>query len=242
MPSFVHARVCGLLLCAWLLPVQASASVVIATTRVIYPAQQSEVTVRLSNEGSSPSLVQAWIDDGRAQAALEDLDVPFSLSPPLFRIDPKKGQSLRIAKLGQALPADRESMYWLNVLDVPPKAEGDVLQVSLRSRIKLLYRPAGLSGSAAEAHRKLTWTLVSDAQSWALEAHNPTPYFVNLSSIGTQQEGRELQGEPSHVPPLGSARFAIAGLQPAAGAGVTVKYAAIDDYGALRENSALAHR
>ncbi|MGG5288771.1 fimbrial biogenesis chaperone [Pseudomonas shirazensis] len=241
MPSFVHARVCGLLLCALLLPVQASASVVIATTRVIYPAQQSEVTVRLSNEGSKPSLVQAWIDDGRAQAPLEELDVPFSLSPPLFRIDPKKGQSLRIGKLGPALPADRESMYWLNVLDVPPKVEGNVLQVSLRSRIKLLYRPAGLSGSAAQAHGKLTWKVVREAQDWVLEAHNPTPYFVNLSSLGTQQDGRELEGEPSHVPPLASARFVMPGLQPVPGTAVVVSYAAIDDYGALREGTGLAH-
>lgn len=237
MPLFVHARACGLLLCAWLLPFQAVASVVIATTRVIYPEQRSEVTVRLSNESSTPSLVQAWIDDGRAQAALEDLDVPFSLSPPLFRIDPQQGQSLRISKLGPILPADRESIYWLNVLDVPPKTEGNVLQVSLRSRIKLLYRPAGLAGSAAQAYRQLTWTLVSDDQGWALEAHNPTPYFVNLSSLGTQQDGRELYGEPSHVPPLASTRFAIKGLQPAQGAQITVRYAAIDDYGALRESS-----
>ncbi|MBO0367552.1 fimbria/pilus periplasmic chaperone [Pseudomonas putida] len=240
MQSFVPARVCGLLLCACVLPSQASASVVIATTRVIYPAQQSEVTVRLSNEGSSPSLVQAWIDDGRAQAALEDLDVPFSLSPPLFRIDPKKGQSLRIAKLGQALPADRESLYWLNILDVPPKADGNVLQVSLRSRIKLLYRPVGLSGSAAEAYLQLTWKLVSDTQGWALEAYNPTPYFINLSSLDMLQGGGELHGEPSHVPPLASTRFAIPGLQPAPGASVKVSYAAIDDYGALRESVGLA--
>lgn len=101
MQSFVPARMCGLLLCACVLPSQASASVVIATTRVIYPAQQSEVTVRLSNEGSSPSLVQAWIDDGRAQAALEDLDVPFSLSPPLFRIDPKRARVCALPSLAR---------------------------------------------------------------------------------------------------------------------------------------------
>ena len=38
------------------------ASVVIGTTRVIYQEKDREVTVRLTNDGKHPALVQAWID------------------------------------------------------------------------------------------------------------------------------------------------------------------------------------
>src|SRR5215475_3561481 len=56
---------------AWLasLPVPAEASVVIAATRVIYDANESEVTLKLSNEGQSPALVQSWIDAGDVRGA-----------------------------------------------------------------------------------------------------------------------------------------------------------------------------
>lgn len=47
-----------------------SASVVLDATRVIYPEDKSEVTVRMTNEGEQPKLVQVWIDDGDKQATL----------------------------------------------------------------------------------------------------------------------------------------------------------------------------
>src|SRR3546814_9447820 len=42
----------------------ANASVVIAGTRVVFPAANGEVTVRLNNNGEQPALVEAWIDNG----------------------------------------------------------------------------------------------------------------------------------------------------------------------------------
>jgi chaperone protein EcpD len=98
----------------------AFASVVLAGTRVIYPEKEREVTLKLTNEGTSPALVQAWVDDGNANATPDEAKSPFTLVPPLFRLDPKKGQTLRIIYLREPLPSDRESLFWLNVLEVPP--------------------------------------------------------------------------------------------------------------------------
>lgn len=72
------------------------ASVVIGTTRVIYQEKDREVTVRLTNDGKHPALVQAWIDSGNPNALPDDTKTPFILTPPLFRIDPNQGQSLRL--------------------------------------------------------------------------------------------------------------------------------------------------
>jgi len=57
----------ALLLCSS----QSFASVVINGTRIIYPAQEREVTIKLDNNGDSPSLVQAWLDDGDAKQTPE---------------------------------------------------------------------------------------------------------------------------------------------------------------------------
>ena len=40
------------------------AEIVIHGTRVIYPSDAREVTLQVSNNGSKPALVQAWIDEG----------------------------------------------------------------------------------------------------------------------------------------------------------------------------------
>jgi chaperone protein EcpD len=40
------------------------ASVTVGGTRVVYPLDQREVTVKLDNDSAAPSLVQVWIDDG----------------------------------------------------------------------------------------------------------------------------------------------------------------------------------
>ena len=54
----------------------------------------------------------------------ESVDAPFLITPPLFRMDAQKEQSLRIVYTHDQLPADRESLFWLNVLEVPPKPTG----------------------------------------------------------------------------------------------------------------------
>lgn len=50
----------ALLLALPLIAPVAQANVVIAGTRVIYPADQREVTLRLDNRGELPALVQVW--------------------------------------------------------------------------------------------------------------------------------------------------------------------------------------
>ena len=50
--------------------------------------------------------------------------MPFTMVPPLFRLDPKKGQMLRIVYTQEPLATDKETLFWLNVLEVPPR-DGD---------------------------------------------------------------------------------------------------------------------
>lgn len=36
-------------------------------------------------------------------------------------MEPKSGQTIRIVYTGESLPQDRESLFYLNVLDIPAK-------------------------------------------------------------------------------------------------------------------------
>ena len=145
---------------------QAMAGVVITGTRLVYPASQKEITVKLNNNGSKPALVQAWVDTGDVQSSPTSSKAPFLLSPPVSRIDPSKGQSLRLMFTGASLPANKESVFWFNILEIPPKAEGpvemNVLQMAFRSRIKIFYRPDGLPGSPSDAPQQVQWKVIAD--------------------------------------------------------------------------------
>src|ERR1700748_3521526 len=80
----------------WAAAPYATAGVVVDGTRVVYPAAKREVTLNIRNPGDTPSLVQAWLDAGDPHAKPGDSKVPFVLTPPLFRLDPTKVQSLRL--------------------------------------------------------------------------------------------------------------------------------------------------
>ncbi|QSX74408.1 fimbria/pilus periplasmic chaperone [Lysobacter arenosi] len=215
----------------------ADASVVIAGTRVVYPAQQQEVTIKLTNDGQTPALTQVWLDRGDPDAAPSTIDVPFTVTPPVARIDPGKGQAVRIIYTGEAMAQDKESVFWFNLLEVPPKPGADaagtnLLQMAFRTRIKLFFRPASLKAAdAATAPAQIRWSPVKDAGRDALQAHNPTPYFVSFASIDVSAGGRTARFTDGGMVAPGETRaFALQGDVPTTSM-AKVNYHAINDYG-----------
>lgn len=137
-----------LLLTFFIIPAQAG--IVIYGTRVIYPAGKNEVMVQLMNRGDRGALVQAWIDDGNTSIAPENIRVPFLISPPVVRVRANTGQQLKIKALSNTLLQNQESLFYLNVLDIPPNASvndgKNVVKFAIQNRIKLFYRPEGVAG------------------------------------------------------------------------------------------------
>lgn len=223
------------LLAALLLAGPACASVIIGATRVIYPAHSAEVTVQLVNRDPTPALLQVWVDEGDANADPQTLKVPFLVTPAMFRMEAGNGQALRLMHTGEPQAADRETLYWLNVLQIPPRGEeaGNSLQMAIRTRIKLIFRPDGLAGQAALAPAGVGWTVVRDGAQWFVEASNPSPFFVNLGAVSLEVAGGILDAGAGYVPPLGHMRFALQG-NPGRGGTAQVSYIALDDYGAGR--------
>lgn len=223
------------LLAAGLFALPAHAGVVISSTRVIYPATTPEVTVQVLNRDATPALLQVWLDDGDAEADPGAVQVPFVISPAMVRLEAEQGQALRLMYTGEPLPTDRESLYWLNVQQIPARVDSkqNLLQMAVRTRIKVMFRPPALAGSAAEAPAQVSWTRVRDGERWYIEGHNPTAFFVNLGQVNLVAGGRVLEAGAGHVPPFGQARFAVQG-GPGIAAQAQVSFIALDDHGAGR--------
>lgn len=214
------------------------ASVVIGGTRVVYQEKDREITVKITNEGKKQALIQSWIDAGNPNALPDATDAPFILTPPLARIDPGQGQSLRLFYTQDPLAQDKESLFWLNVLEVPPEVDPDeaqpnALQLAFRTRIKLFFRPTALQGSAGEAPSKVSWKFARlDGGGYGLEAHNPTPYHVTFSRVAVKAGGivrtNQLGGM---VAPGARVSFDVDGLAALPAGPVEVDYTYLDDYG-----------
>lgn len=218
-----------------MLPAQLVAGVVVNGTRVIYPAQAREVTVQLDNVGDAPSLVQAWVDAGDQTQTAENSDAPFMLTPPISRVESGRSQALRLVLTGADLPADRESVFWLNVLDVPPSPqaggeEQNYLQVAFRSRIKLFYRPKGLLGTANDAPQALRWQY-RDGQ---LRVSNATAYHVTLAEVYALDAAAErvLERQGRMVGPQQNLQFDSSEKVE------RVRFISINDYGGRVEHTA----
>jgi chaperone protein EcpD len=224
----------ALLLALPLLAPAAQANVVIAGTRVIYPADQREVTLRLDNRGELPALVQVWVDDGNKDTPIGQLKVPFVITPVISRIEARNGQTLRLSYTGGgSLPTDKESVYWLNLLDIPPqsakKQDANLLQMALRTRIKIFFRPVKLDAEgAAAAIAALRWS-PSDK---GLQATNHSAYYVNIASVTYSNGGRKLNSvEGAMVAPGQSQLFKFNAAGGDIPHGAQINYTAINDFG-----------
>lgn len=234
---------CSLAICATLVSLclwatTAAASVVISGTRVVFHAQQGEATVRLTNNNDHPALVETWIDAGDINSTPDTVHTPFLITPPMFRMDAHKDQSLRILYVPgkQPLPTDRESVFWLNVLEIPPKPAGpqfagkNYLQFAIRTRIKLFYRPAKLPGDVLKAPDELTFKAAAGSSA-ALVVHNPTPYYITISGIALGANASLDNNIDGMVAPFDDLTLNLKGLAHAPTTGTPVVFATINDYG-----------
>lgn len=155
----------------------AHAGIVIYGTRIIYPAEKNEVLVQLMNQGERSSLVQSWIDDGDTTLPPKKINVPFLLTPPVAKVAANSGQQLKIKKMPNMLPNNKESLFYLNVLDIPPNnpanAGKNVLKFAMQNRIKLFYRPKGIAPVNKSTFSKLSlkrtgssYSINNDAANW----------------------------------------------------------------------------
>lgn len=147
----------------------AQAGVIVGGTRVIYDGAKKEMSLSVENPDKIEYLIQSWVENIEGNNS----KAPFVITPPLFRLDSGQKNILRIVGTGN-LPADHESLFWLNIKSIPSVEKRDnTLQLAIKTRIKLIYRPEALKGvSPEEVTDKLVWK----KQGNKLLVNNPTAY------------------------------------------------------------------
>ena len=196
----------------------AHAGVIINGTRLVYQGDKKESSLGLSNPDATDYLVQSCVDSGCKNLA----KAPFLITPPLFRLDAKEDNVLRVVRTGGNLPEDRESLYWLNIKAIPSASkQTNALQIAVKTRIKLIYRPESLRASTPEEQaNKLTWQRAGNE----IQVNNPTQYVVNFNEITLG--GKKLD-DVTYVLPGASARFVL----PNEARGNSLTFKIINDYG-----------
>lgn len=179
-----------------------SSSVFLKGTRVIFSAERKEAVIQLVNSSDNTSLVQSWIDEGNIDSTPETTQAPFVVTPPVIKIKPRGGAQLRIQQLANQLPTDRESIFYLNVLDIAPKPDSvkteNILQLALRTRIKLFYRPQNINKTPQNAVEHIKITKVGKS----LFIDNPTAYFFTLSALYNQLDKNNALSKTIMLPPF----------------------------------------
>ncbi|MGE7956807.1 fimbrial biogenesis chaperone [Pseudomonas sp. NPDC089530] len=219
------------------------ASIVMQGTRLVYPAEAREVTIKMNNAGNTALLAQSWIDDGDSSKAPEEIKVPFLVSPAVIRLDPDAAAALRISYTKEKLAGDRESLFWLNVLETPPRKEADenVLQFAFRTRIKVFFRPKSLKPDVDLAANKLDWKLTSHSdvkggrESRAgLQVTNPTPYYISFARVEVVLDGQKVAVKDEMVAPFSNGLFLLPEHAPQTYRKASVHYEVINDFGGRR--------
>lgn len=197
----------------------AHAALSMDATRYIFPGDKDSVAVTVTNESKKTFGGQAWVDN----ITEKDTRPTFVVTPSFFKLKSDGKQVLRIIQATD-LPQDKESVYWLNLQDIPPAMEGSGLAVALRTRVKLFYRPAALlkDRKGAEAGMKV------EAGPGASSLVNTTPYIFVISAVTT------AGGQPLKLSPDATDKLLM--FMP--GDHVTVptgaaKVESVDDYGAV---------
>lgn len=180
----------------------AQAAIALDRTRAIINGGEKSISLNISNENQQlPYLAQAWIEDGEGQKITE----PFTVLPPVQRVEPGAKSQVKIQALPSVaqLPQDRESVYYFNLREIPPKSDQpNTLQLALQTRIKLFYRPTAIVPTRQQMDNPWQEQVTLSQQNGQYTVTNPTPFFVTLVDATSRKDGESVKGfEPMMVPP-----------------------------------------
>lgn len=194
-------------------------------TRIILNQSDKSVSVRLTNQSTTiPFLAQSWIEDKDNKKSRNYI----TAVPPMVRLE--AGEQVQVRLIPQPtltqLPADRESLFYFNVREIPPRSEQkNVMQIAMQSRIKIFWRPKAVEVKNGQVN--LTGKFDVNRTASGLTLKNNSPYFITVGYIGTN--GKTLLPKTSSMmaEPFGQASQEIKDL-PA-----NFQVGFIGDYGGL---------
>lgn len=98
------------------------AAVSLDRTRAIVEGDSTPVIINIENQSDTlPYLAQAWIDDKDGNKITTG---PLIATPLVQRLEPNIKSMIRISTTDVSkLPKDRESIYYFNLREIPPKSD-----------------------------------------------------------------------------------------------------------------------
>lgn len=207
---------------------QANAAIALDRTRVIVNGGENSVSLSISNENKNlPYLAQGWIEDAQGNK----ISSPLTVLPPVQRVEAgaKSQVKVQTAPALSALPQDRETLFYFNLREIPPRSnKPNTLQIALQTRIKLFYRPAAVALDRTQSANgdwveKATLTRQGDKY----VVNNPSPYYLTIVEGRPSRKGAPVGFQPIMVAPKG--QTAIEASASALGNSPVLTY--INDYG-----------
>ena len=194
----------------------------VGASRIIYHEKDKGAVLTITNPQDFPVLVQSQLTniDNKAESA-------FMVTPPLFRLEANQKGKVKIVKILDSLPADREFMQWLCVQAIPPKddedSNGDIVQVNVSMSLslcnKILYRPDSIKGTPVDDASKITW----ESTGKSVIAKNPTPFYMNLHKVSI--DGKAIS-EPGYIAPFSQVEYKNGNVNAG-----RAEWSIINDYG-----------
>lgn len=208
------------------------AAFVLNSTRYIFDEKKENISLQVDNESPQEYGGQIWIENQEQS----DKNVYFAPSPTFFKVTGQHKQVLRILKINDTLPKDKESLFWINVQEIPkaPKDGANALSIALHTQVKMIYRPDILKGKRENAEKNIK--IINDESGTVL--FNDSPYYFAV--INVKQNGKlvnlneDIKNKISVFPPFGkiSLNKKLTG---------NISFVAFDDYGVDREYNISQH-
>ncbi|MCO4855733.1 molecular chaperone [Herbaspirillum sp. WGmk3] len=196
---------------------RAEAGLMPERTRLVFSQGERELSLRLANTNPHAVVVQSWVDQGEGSQAPDTVQSALFVLPAVQRLSPQAIGQVRVLTTGEPLPTDRESVFWLNLYEIPlladaPQASAPRLLLGLNTQIKVFHRPHGLADPGPQWSDALHFRLQWQAGQWVLVCRNDSPYFASLASLRVSDGRRELvpRAAPDQMaPPYGEQVFVL---------------------------------
>lgn len=146
-------------------------------TRLILTEDDTNASVLIKNDTAQAYLIRPQLMDEQEHPAPEA-----AVRPPLMKLVPQHAARLRLALDKSRLPQDRETLFWLVSHAFPAiaaDASAQRLNFNFVLKMKVLYRPAPITGNTSQAAAKLVWYSKRDK----LAVRNDSPYHVTIAGM-----------------------------------------------------------
>ncbi|ADP11029.1 Chaperone protein FaeE [Erwinia sp. Ejp617] len=172
-----RVKVLGLTLTLAMIAQSALASLTTDQTRYIFRGDKDSLSITVMNNDKERTFGgQAWVEN----IVEKDTRPTFVATPSFFKVKPNGQQALRIIMASDHLPKNKESVYWLNLQDIPPALEGSGIAIALRTKMKLFYRPKALLEGRKGAEEGISLQHRPNGKTMLV---NTTPYIYAIGSL-----------------------------------------------------------